>query len=50
MDFRKIQDTFAALVIDRTDPDDNSTEAQQIRDRLKALLPKIEAVRGYPNR
>jgi hypothetical protein len=50
MDFKKILDTFAALVIDRTDPDDNSAEAQQIRERLKALLSRIEAVREERNR
>jgi hypothetical protein len=50
MDFKKVQDTFAALVIDRTDPDDNSTEARQIRERLKALLSRIEGVREERNR
>jgi hypothetical protein len=50
MDFKKVLDTFAALVIDRTDPDDNSTEAQQIRERLKGLLSRIESVREDRNR
>jgi hypothetical protein len=50
MDFKKVMETFAALVIDRTDPDDKSEDAQQIRERLKALLSGIDAVREDRNR
>jgi hypothetical protein len=50
MDFRKLMDTFAALVLDRVDPDDDSLESQEIRGGLKTVLSKIEAVREERNR
>src|ERR1017187_1241781 len=50
MDFKKVLDTFAALVLDRTDPDDSSSECQQIRERLKVLLSTIDGVREERNR
>jgi hypothetical protein len=50
MDFRRLTEMFATLVLDRTDPDEVSEDAERIRKGLKALVSQLDQAREERNR